>query len=1180
MAPKKKRIDDYEEKDLRTHVLDRPGMWIGDVEPAESIEYVASRSDEKYMLVKRKVVTSAALLRIFIEALSNAIDNVQESETLGIPCTKIKVDINEETGCTSIWNDGRVVPIEKNDKGIYLHSMLFGQMLTGSNFNDEKDRTASGTNGVGIKACNIMSQEFTVEGADPETMLTLKQTWTENMLTTKGPKVKKSTSKVLKGYTRVSWTPDFKRFGLKGYTRDIVDQYTRFVIDAAMLTGKVIVMLNEERVAIKSLKDYAAMYELPQGTLDGEMIEVSTEPGIQAIITPSNGFEAISFVNGVHTRDGGPHVEAWTEALMRPLVVKLNKRFETENKEREKSKEKSKIGLNIGDVKQYFRIFIVTTLVRPVFNSQDKHCLVKPKAKDIPVKPLLAKHVKLVCGWSVMKFIDAILDIKELAVINKNQPKKKGFHAIENLTPANNSGGKHSTECTLILCEGLSAENYVRTAMKVDTDIDGYQGSDWLGIYPLRGKIKNTQDDSTLTVSKNKIISNIVNAIGLDYSLDYSDEVNYKKLKYGRVMIMTDADRDGLHILALVINLFSSTFPSLCRRPTSFITAMMTPIVRIARPKMKDLLLFDETRYAKFATDNDPKSYTVDYYKGLASSRSEDVAETFNKKRVLFHCDDNAMENMQLTFCKAHTNHRKDWITQYVPGQGTSLDDGGEIVHMTYSDFLNNEHIKHSSYNAERMLPHLMDGLKTCQRKVLFAVKKQGLTYQSKPYKVERLGSYVAEKTNYHHGEGNLSGVISGMANDYIGGNNIPILDRAGMFGTRNRGGKDVGQGRYIHTRQEYLTQYIFRKEDDPVLTYLVEERQSVEPEFYVPIIPMGLINGCDGIATGWSTRIPMYNPIDIIEAVKTWIHNDGSILYEDTDTGDEVSILPDLAPWYRDFTGTITLDKMTGNIKTRYLTTGVCSDIGKNLVQVTELPIDMWTDKFKIWCDTKREAKQIGEVRQQVSDRDINFIITEYEDQLRCTVKSMKLTSFLSLTNMHLWSPSTKKVTRYETVDVIIDEFCRVRYEYYIKRKRHQLESLRDELNILENKKRYIAERLDKTLIVEKRPLIDVVNEMIEGGYYQKGTKTDECQGYSYLLDMGDRQRTLDKIVDLDKNIRSIKSKIKSVLNTTEYDMWLSELDELSDRYATWLEIIEKERKKGKSPPKAKTKAPPKAKK
>lgn len=1152
----KNRTDDYEAMgSARNHVLHRPGMWIGDCEVAESIEYVATREYGTFRITKRPVEVSAGLLRIFVEVLSNAIDNVTVSEEHGTPCTKIKISIDEETGETSVWNDGKVIPIEKKKDGRYIHSIVFGEVFTGSNYNDKKDRTVSGTNGVGIKAVNIMSTEFTVEGADPETNQTLKQTWTDNMGQTKGPIVKTSKAKTVKGFTKVTWTPDFPRFGLEGYTKDIISQYTKFIVDAAMLTGKVQVLLNDERIAVKSLKDYAVMYGHPlfeDQDENNEIIEVCRTDDTQVVLTPANSPESISFVNGVHTRDGGQHVEAWTEALLRPVLTKLNKRFDAENKEREKKGAKSKAGINMGDLKQYFRIFVVTTLVRPVFNSQDKHFLVKPKAKDIPTVSLKTAQVNTVCGWSVMQFVNAILDAKEMAIVNKTLNTKRGFTAIEGLIPANKAGTKYSQDCTLVLCEGLSAKNYVTTALKLDTDIDGKCGSDWFGIYPLRGKIKNTQGDSVIKTSKNKVVMSIVQAMGLDFEANYLDDAAFKKLKYGKVMIMTDADKDGIHIHGLIMNFFLTTFPTLCQRPDPVISSMMTPIVRIKVPRQPDMVMFDEHRYKQLEESGNLQKAKVIYYKGLASSRAEDVAETFNKKRVLYHCDENASMTMLKCFHNDFSDYRKGWIDSYIPGQGESLDDVGPLSHCTYSDFCNNSLITHSVYNAERMIPHLMDGLVTARRKVLFTVMDKGLHYNKDSFKVDRLAAAVAERTAYHHGEGNLTGVITGMANDYVGGNNIPLLDRDGLFGTRNHGGHDAGQGRYIHTRMDKLTHLIFRSEDNPVLTYLMDDGRSVEPMFYVPIIPMALVNGCEGIGTGYACSIPMFNPIDLVNAVKTWINLEGEVIMEDEESGERTSAFDELMPWYREFKGTIERDPDPKK-STRYVTTGICERIAANKVVVSELPINMWTDDFKTWCDKKREDKKIGVVTQQVSDRDVHFEITELDEGLSCTTKNMKLTSYLHTSSMSLWG-SDSKIRQYQNIDLILDEFCRVRYEYYVKRKRHVIGSLEHEIMVLENKKRYIGERLNKKLIVEKRPLQDVVDEMEDSGYYKQGNISDECGGYAYLLDMGDRQRTAEKIDQLKKSIAKNKEKLAQVLNTTEFEMWDQELDEFTDAYGRWV--------------------------
>ena len=136
--------------------------------------------------------------------------------------------------------------------------MIFGQLLTGSNYDDEEERIISGRNGLGVKLTNIFSETFTVKGCDPKNGKILEQTWTNNMRNTEGPKIK--STKLKKGYTEVSWIPQFKHFKLKSYTSNVVKHYTRYVIDAAILSG-INVYLNDELLNIKTLQDYSSLYE-------------------------------------------------------------------------------------------------------------------------------------------------------------------------------------------------------------------------------------------------------------------------------------------------------------------------------------------------------------------------------------------------------------------------------------------------------------------------------------------------------------------------------------------------------------------------------------------------------------------------------------------------------------------------------------------------------------------------------------------------------------------------------------------------------------------------------------------------------------------------------------------------------------------------------------------------------
>ena len=168
--------------------------------------------------------------------------------------------------------------------------------------------------------------------------------------------------------------------------------------------------------------------------------------------------------------------------------------------------------------------------------------------------------------------------------------------------------------------------------------------------------------------------------------------------------------------------------------------------------------------------------------------------------------------------------------------------------------------------DCARSIPSLCDGLKPGQRKILFACFKRKLKNE---IKVAQLSGYVAEHSAYHHGEVSLQGTIVAMAQNFVASNNINLLLPNGQFGTRNMGGKDCASARYIFTALSPVTRYLFPESDDQVLQYLEEEGQSIEPNHYLPIIPLSLVNGAEGIGTGWSTFIPQHNPRDIVDNIR-----------------------------------------------------------------------------------------------------------------------------------------------------------------------------------------------------------------------------------------------------------------------------------------------------------------------
>lgn len=975
---------------------------------------------------------------------------------------------------------------------------------------------------------NVFSTKFIVKGLDPNNGKVLEQTWTNNMRNTTEPKI--TSTKLKTGFTKVTYFPDFKQLDLDEYSDDIINLYTKYVIDAAMLT-KIKVYLNEELIPVNSLETYSELYDTPT---DEKLLIKNKNSEILICPANINEFQHISFVNGVYTRLGGVHVDSWSEVIFRPLVEKFNK--------------KDKPQVNIKDIKQFFRIFVVATIPNPEFSSQDKEKLEAPKINPEVKQTDINKILK----WSVIEDINDIIKMKEMVVLKKSEKKKKGYTKIEGLDPANNAGGKLGYQCSLILCEGLSAKTYAVAG--IQKGVYDKAGRDFFGCLALRGKTLNVRNSIPTTIAKNKVITDLIQTLNLRHDLDYTEDKNYKTLSYGKIILLTDADVDGLHISGLIMNFFHYLFPSLLERDEPFVISMCTPIVRVFNPK-GDILFYDENKFREFTKEQQKqnKTFKSKYYKGLGTTKPEDVPDTFGKKIIEYVNDDNSTTNMNKIFHKKFADTRKEWLANYDPNPNFSLDDEGEIVEMEISSFLNNEVIKFSHNDCRRSIPSLFDGLKESQRKVLYAVKKRNLTYNKQSLKVAQLGGYVAEHTNYHHGEQNLFETIINMAQDYVGSNNIPLFYRDGMFGTRLVSGKDSASPRYIFTKMESITPLIFREEDDILLDYVIDDGDVVEPKFYIPIIPMILVNGALGIGSGWSSSIPCYNPLDIIECIKIWLNNDGEVLLKDPDDGTLLSMFPDIVPWYRGFEGTIE------KLDTKYVTYGVIEK-NKDKIEVTELPIGMCTDKFKETAEDWLVDKKIKSMKNYSTPRKVNFIITESDDGFSCNLTNMGLYSYLHTTNMVLFNE--KEQLKKYTIDEILNEFCIMRYSFYVKRKKYIISSLEKDLRYLGNKERFIQEIIDaklKIMNVEE----EVIIKELEKRKYDKENKNDESDdsenknGYNYLLKLPVRTLTSEQVKKIKNEILSLKTKLNNIIKTSEKQMWLNDLKEFEDEYHKWLKII-----------------------
>lgn len=746
----------YEKMDPITHIHKRPDMYLGTLTPKKhDPEWVLEGPN---MEMIGEPVYSDGLWRIFLEPISNVVDNVWRSRQLGVECKKIRVEINPNTAEVVIWNDGLFIPIEINpETKLYNPELIFGNLLTSSNYNDEEDRLSSGRNGLGVKLTNVFSTHFQVECGDPERNLVYSQQWSDHMRQVQKPKIRK---KKTTAYTCVRFTPDLSLFNTDKLDDTIMGLFRKTCADMSLATN-LPVLLNQEKIHIHSLKEYANLFH-PTHMIHWNNDDIQRKKGesLEVVICPSpdNDYHEVAFVNGIYNKEGGAHADAVSTEFFKAILQKINK-----NKENV---------FSVKDIKQHFMIFVKASLVNPSFSNQNKTRLQSPT----PKVSVDTKHIQQVCSkWGFMEKMNELMRAREFISLKKTE-RKRGYKRIEGLDHANKSGTKDSKDCTLILCEGLSAKTY---AVKgIQKGWDGKKGRDYFAIYPLRGKVLNVRNANTASISANKEIASIIQALNLKHKTDYTNDANFGTLSYGKVMIITDADVDGLHIASLLINMFHVLFPSLLRRQ-DFLFWMMTPVAKIFPTSSHPITFYNDFEYQQELEKMTGKNFKVKYYKGLGSSNDDEIKDTFGVKVVSFHMDNDTCKNMEMVFSKSNADDRKRWMEDYNPKQYETPNDRYPI-----SDFVNQEHIRFSIDDCKRSIPSLFDGLKLSQRKIMYTVFKRNLVHSGKSMKVAQLAGSVAELSCYHHGEQNLLNTIIGLAQDFVGSlNNVPLLFPDGQHG-------------------------------------------------------------------------------------------------------------------------------------------------------------------------------------------------------------------------------------------------------------------------------------------------------------------------------------------------------------------------------------------------------------
>lgn len=787
-------------------------------------------------------------------------------------------------------------------------------------------------------------------------------------------------------------------------------------------------------------------------------------------------------------------------------------------------------------------------------------------------------------------------DCNNIAIELINSPKEikeqfiNGYLENNNFNYDNfNINSKIGAHGLYLLCKSIDYE------VSIDNNLDNHT------VYTLT---------ATKDYSNNNAIKKIINMGTTEqYVYDLETENHHFQAGVGRLIVH---NTDGFHIKGLIINIFHTLWPSLIIRD-GFIRSLNTPIVKAFKGKdlesSKDVKEFyNLIDYEKFKENSETKNWNIKYYKGLGTSTSQEAREYFRdiddkvitylwktkEKDIKAKFSDSKEESsddesvvsdnssvssehsehteltgvisvfvekkddddaIRLAFEKSRADERKKWLMNYDKNRVITY----ETRTIPYYEFIHSELIHFSNDDLQRSIPSVIDGLKPSQRKILYGAFLRGLDKDQ--VKVSQLAGFVSDKAAYHHGEMSLNGAIVGMAQNFVGSNNINILKPNGQFGTRLLGGKDAASPRYIWTKLDDLSTIIFNTNDEPILNQQNEDGIPIEPETYAPIIPMVLVNGTEGIGTGFSTEVLPYNPLKIIRNLKNIIR------------GKEFEPMD---PWWQGFEGT--MKKITDY---SYEVYGNYTKKGNKLI-ITELPVGEWTTKYKEHLekllnpqikedDKKKKMAKKKEVKKKENpflgykdnntDTRVNFELT-FEDGYLDTVddkeleRTYHLVKKFSITNMHLYSPEGS-IKKYRNVEDIMVDYHRSRLEFYVKRKAHQLAILEYQLKMISFKVKFILMVVEKKLDINNKKKADIEAKLDELKFPKLGrNKDDTSLTYDYLLGMPIYNLTEEKINELKKQEEDKQTEHDELDKKSVKKIWIEELDLLETKYTKWYEV------------------------
>lgn len=1133
------------------HFRHRSGAY-GFARDAMDITFPCLTKDENgYQLKFKEISVPPAVYQAFAEVAANVGDNIIRSVEAGVDVGDTIFRVDLENNIIEVENGGLGIPVEMHETGLYVPNLIFGRAFTSSHYDDDEDRHEIGQNGVGVKMTNVMSILFAIEIYDSVNHKHYTQIWENGTTIEHEPVIEDYNGKASKTIVSYSFDFDYMR-DYEKYDDSILEIFRMHAFDIALTSNRKTIfndevfyfnnILDAAKVLIGNFDNYLIAYDWPKDAKiirnpnETEVSEDGLPPKSEVLFVDCAKMGVCSYVNGLRTLENGKHVDHVNRSFGVQMAKWFNEHLKMEKLGEKDESNKDKYRFNAADVMSNIFTIVRCSLDKPRFNNQQKTMLLGP----IPTIKLPGE-IPNIKNWKLYEIMQEKKNmLARLALVKTDGGKKRNLFDQGKNRDAGLAASKRWMECVLFIVEGGSASKYAEAI------IDHLPGrKDLFGVLRLRGKIPNAHNKQTVLIN-NKEYALIKQFLGLREGVDYNDLQNFETLRYGQVYIMTDADVDGSHIAGLLLNLFQEQFPSLLE--IGYVNYWMSKILTVKKGAvLKKFYTLEEYREWRETIDNNEVSkWKHSYNKGLASNDEDEVPDDVKEKRLLaFAFDELSADKIAVCFYKEMIERRKKWMETGVVKKFVEKDE------VSIDKFLDTRVLEYHLSNLIRSIPNFKDGLKKAQRKVLWGFMLKFMNNVShklktdlSPIKIKTLTGHIMEKTQYAHGDLSLEQTMFAMIFDFVGTNNANLLTTNKLITSREMGPSDTAAGRYLNASVSKWIDKLYRGEDYPLYEFEEDDGDIVEPKTFFPIIPIHLVNGMNGIASGYSTFCPNHKMDDVIDYLI-------SLLDRETPKP--------LVPFYRGFRGDIELKDNElvavlpneeneddfndllidqGDVKKQLtkavVTSGKYELVGNN-VRVTELPIGVWTSKYRELLLKWQKEHKISGFRDVSTKTDIGFEIKN--PKFKVSTESLCLKRSFGMTNLVMVDDEGRP-HRYQTIDDIILNFFNFRLKIYERRKSYQIDTLNVEIMDLTQKILFCSLVIDGT--------IKLVGE-------DKDTVLEKMAEYSFdksYLKLPASSFTIQGIDKMQAQLDGKEEELEQLKNKDVREIWKEELEELKVAY------------------------------